>query len=132
MTGTRTAEQSITTEQQEWLDGLRALTDWFEQHPRRIPPAHYSYEVPLFPGGKRELAQLTRELGKVEKIHSGDLFRVRRHFGPHKIAGVTMRNEVCKRVVTGMKQIPEEIVPAHEEEIVEWVCDEPLLASVKS
>lgn len=121
-------ETGITTEQQEWLDGLRAIADWFEFHPERIPPRHSCFSVPLFPGGKRELAQLTRELGKVEKIHGDDLFRVRRHFGPHKIDGVTSRTEVCKRVVTGTKQIPEEIIPAHEEEIVEWVCDEPLLA----
>ena len=125
-------EQSITTEKREWLDGLRAVADWFEFHPERIPPNHYGYQVPLFPGGKRELAQLARELGKVEKIHGDDLFRVRRQFGPHRIDGVTSRAEVCTRVVTGTRMVPEEVTPAHEEEIVEWVCDEPLLASVKS
>lgn len=126
-------EQGITTEQQEWIDGLRALTDWFEQHPERIEQGgDDGIIVNLYPDGKGDTAQLARELGKVTKEQNNSLFWIRRCFGPHKIDGVLSRGEVCTRVVTGTKQIPEEVIPAHEEETVEWVCDEPLLAAVKS
>lgn len=120
-----TAEQTITTKQQEWLDGARAMIKWFEQHPERIPD--YGIVVNLYPGGKSALAELARALGKAEKHMTVDLFYITRRFGLHKINGTTLRREVCRRVITGTKLIPEKVVPAHVEEIVEWVCDEPLL-----
>lgn len=33
------------------------------------------------------------------------------------------RESVCRKVVTGTKHVEEKIVPAHDEEIVEWVCE---------
>ena len=122
-------EQSITTEQQEWLDGLRAMAEWFEQHPERIQltGGWKSVNISIFASDKTELVQLVRELGRVEKIQSNGLFYCRRRFGPHSVDAVTSRSKVCTRVVTGTRLIPEEIVPAREEEIVEWECDDPLL-----
>jgi len=126
---------TMTPERQAWLDGLRAMADWFEQNPERMSDLALGgggIIVNLYPGGKKELAQLARKLGRVEKMQSGNLFYVSRKFGPHSIDGVTMRDQVCRRIVTGTREIPEEIIPAHDEDIVEWVCDEPLLAAVKS
>ncbi|MCR4340022.1 MAG: hypothetical protein NUW01_09060 [Gemmatimonadaceae bacterium] len=126
-------ETGLTTEQQEWLDGLREMADWFEQHPERIEQlGDRGIIVNLYPDGKGDTAQLARELGKVTKEQNSSLFWIRRGFGPHKIDGVLSRGEVCTRVVTGTRQVPEKIVPAYEEEIIEWECVEPLLASVKS
>ena len=119
-------EQSITDEQQAWLDGLRAMADWFEQHPEWIDESYPAW-VNIYPSSKANLARLTKDLGRVEKIHDENLFYVRRRFGPHQIDGNVMRQEVCRRVVTGTKQIPERVVPAHEEEVVEWECSPSLL-----
>ena len=33
------------------------------------------------------------------------------------------RESVCRKVVTGTKHIEEQIVPAHDEEVTEWVCE---------
>jgi hypothetical protein len=33
------------------------------------------------------------------------------------------RETVCRKVVKGTKEVPEHVIPARTEEIVEWVCD---------
>jgi hypothetical protein len=38
-----------------------------------------------------------------------------------------MREAVCQKVVTGKKHIEEHIIPARDEEIVEWVCNDKSL-----
>lgn len=47
-------------------------------------------------------------------------------FTPQLLKGVAnihiWKEEVCKRVVTGKKHIEELVIPAHDEEIVEWEC----------
>jgi hypothetical protein len=37
------------------------------------------------------------------------------------------RSSVCERVVTGKRLVPEQILPAHEEEIVEWECRDSIM-----
>lgn len=113
--------------QRDWIQGLREMADWFEQHPDRIP-TYNNLVVNLFAADRDELVAYARELGKVAKNPVGDYFALVKRFGPHRIDANLPREEVCRKVVVGTRQVPERVIEAHEEEIVEWVCDEALLA----
>lgn len=74
------------------------------------------------------LATLARHFGKARKEANGDSFWLSVDFGLVRIACFARdRDEVCRRVVKGTRRVPTRVIPAHDEEIVEWECD-PLLA----
>lgn len=77
------------------------------------------------------IARVATRLGKAVKQYDNDRFRVIIRTGDFELTYSVAREAVCRRVVTGVKHIEasEELVKteAHDEEIVEWICDEPLL-----
>ena len=94
-------------------------------------------------GQKERAAAIVKALGgKWEKeAGGGELFYVRStHRTGVKMEIVVNRAQVCRRVVTGTTEVTK-MVPAPDAPMVEvteivetfeWVCDEPLLASVQS
>ena len=52
---------------------------------------------------------------------------ISRDFGGVRLEAFLLRAEVCERVVTGTREVPAQVTPAHTEEVVEWQCS-PLLA----
>ena len=118
---------STDIDRAEWVNGLRAMADWFEQHPERIPLWNH-LQINLFPGDKAELAVLAREFGRAVKDGDDRWFHVKRPCGPHSISGTIEREQVCRKIVTGTKIVPAQ--PEREVEVVEWVCDEPVLAAI--
>ena len=89
-------------------ESLRALATFLEEHPeidmdgQNITLLKYCME-------RDEVATIARA-GSWQKVY-------------------TDRAQVCRRVVVGKRTVPAvPAQPAHEEDIVEWVCeDEPLL-----
>ena len=95
--------------------------------------------LPLFPSmvafvpGASELASVAKALGQAYKATLPAWFSVGRKFGPISFEISARRENVCRRVVTGTREVPETVVPAttipaHVEEIFEWECPESLLA----
>lgn len=109
-----------------WIADARAMLDWLEQHPEFLPP-YCPIRLDIFVASKEELAEAARKMGRAEKSALGGFFTVSKKFGEHSLEVSAARELVCRRVVTGVREIPEEIRPARTEEIVDWVCDEPLL-----
>lgn len=127
--------------QRELVEGLRALADFIEQHPE-LPityPSqtftHWLYDESDGRTAKEQMATAARAMGNASKVYTGSYFDLRKKFGKHITLEFTANREnICKRVVTGhklvpAKLVPEKMTPARIEEEVEWVCDEPLLAS---
>ena len=130
-----------------FIRGLRAVADFFEQNPS-IPVPKYGPYFSVSGCSKEQLQSVLEATHKAEKIYSEKSFSLRLEFAPweavremdrysYKDGGETVltfhaeRTEVCDRVVTGKKYVPQQIIPqqvieAHEEDIVEWKC-KPLL-----
>lgn len=117
----------------EYASGLRLLADWVEAHPGIDLPSTSLSVYSL--NSKEKAATCLLALKPCEKKYDGDLFRISRKFGPITLSYVFTRSAVCNKKLVGTKVIPEtvkpaepeEIIPEHEEEIYEWVCDEPIL-----
>jgi hypothetical protein len=125
-----TVDATVTeTTTPQIIDGLRALADWLEAHPEyatEIMPGRFD----LFFKTKDELLAFKDASGatRLDKGAIGSHFWLTRSFG----GGITLdgnvpREEACRRVVTGIREIPAQVIPASTEEDVEWIC-EPLLA----
>ena len=134
----------LDEDQREWIDGLRAIADWYEAHPEYSSGDKFDAAVWFwdwtYDDPKEELLLFRRALGgTVQKGAGSTYFEVAKSFGPHKISGNTTRETVCEKVV---KIVEEEVtepdpemvkavpVITHtvEREVVEWVCPPSLLA----
>lgn len=116
------AIETLTEMKRAYIDGLREMADWLERHPEYVVTWN-PVTINLFPADKDDLAEFVRAAGRSSKEWTNDWLIVSVAFGPHKIDANLSREQVCRRVVTGTKEIPAQ--PARVEEIVEWVCDEP-------
>ncbi len=101
------------------------LADWIDAHPTIEVAVTDSLN---YCSTAAEVAAYARVLGRVKKKPDGDYMGIVRYFGPIKVEAYTSRENVCRKVVTGTREIPEQVIPARTEELVTWVCDEPLLA----
>lgn len=112
--------------------GLRELADWLDENEGALPDSNLSeLMVNVWCRDKDEFLTAARSLaGRREKIADDHYFTVRRSFGPVHVDVYTARSEVCRRVVVDRIERAEVVLPAHVEEVVEWVCDEPILAGV--
>ncbi len=139
----------FTTQQQSWVDGLRAMADFAEAHPEMLP--EYPMAASLFVGlpegdPKEEMAKMARVLAPCEKevpdYETGSFHLVKR-FGPHKYTVFTERENVCARKVIGTEDVEVEVYSEEAQaiidtlpkvtqtetrEIVEWDC-KPLLSN---
>lgn len=118
----------------KFIDGLRALADWFEAHPD-IPTPRGEVAINLYSmDTKEEAATFARALGRCDKRYQDSILYISRRFGAIRLEALFMRDSVCTKRVVGTREIPEqviparseEIIPARTEEIVEWDC-EPIL-----
>jgi hypothetical protein len=130
-----------------YIQGLREIADWLEQHPDVKLPWLGDDELDIYVYGDipAEMAAIARAMGVAEKgsrsyRSSGEeRFTLTRQFGALRVVASCPREEVCERVVTGTEEVTEEVPdPAYVAaaptvtvtkvvEQVEWVC-RPLLA----
>lgn len=124
----------------EYIAGLRALADLLEQHPELMTPHKQIDVIPI--GAEQcqeQMAAWARALpGKKDKQISETMVTLVGWLRALKIQVLAYRDEVCERVVTGTREVVEEVpdpealaaVPTVSKttvvEDVEWVC-RPLL-----
>jgi hypothetical protein len=136
---------------------LRECADWLESNPRAIelPAMRFESQERIYEYAKNadgttdwetvnefavrsKMRQIAKALRNATKDYSGHVFRLTKTFGDSRWSkgSVTLdftsdRNAICRKVVKETKLIPErtEVYPARTEEVVEWVCDDALLAS---
>lgn len=117
---------------------LRELADFYESRPGLPRPTLWGWraegDVNL---DKKKAKDILRTLGAFEKKYTGDQFdAIVTLPSGGKLVFTTPREAICRKVVVGKKFVPEEYIPgkiepAHEVEIVEWQCDEPILAETQ-
>lgn len=123
-----------------YLSGLREFIAWYEARPNM--PAPYGSTEALFASScwtPQETAALIREAGSVDKIgeKTSDYSHVVKRFpGDCQWRMIIDKEKTCRRVKVSdrvIEAVPERIIPAEPErveEVFEWKCDEPLLASL--
>lgn len=109
----------------EYVDGLRALADFVEQH-EELPVPSYVLSSIWFHGesARKNLEAVAKAFGTFEKHAGESYFEISKKFGPHILEANTTREAVCVRKVVGTRKV-KKIEPAEvevEEEIVEWKC----------
>lgn len=123
-------------------DGLRDLADFLDSISGTIPTLNEEGpDVTFFSFGfgreeATNLALIAKGLRTFDKNYSDSLLTVSRKFGPVNARFVASRSSVCKRVVVGIEEIPEQVIPAKEAQVipahtvekVEWDCTPSLLA----
>ena len=142
----------MTDARQAYIDGLHQIADFLAEHPEVPLPAMGDYAsgeyaptltiyTQLSRGDTRDqrtkLADIARAMGRAEKSTRHE-FAIWRRFAGVVLAAYADRDEVCDRVVTGTREVTEEVpdpdalaaVPkvsvTKVVEDVEWVCT-PLL-----
>ena len=128
----------MSTKQQEYSAGLRALADFYDENPEFPTPIGNPrtlwaaiYMVPD-EEEKVKFAQMVRTLGKTKKTYGNEV-DFRRDFGGGVIIGICITREVvCIKRVVGTKIIPAQSFPERTEEIVEWDCRGSILESLQA
>jgi hypothetical protein len=114
---------------------LRQLADWFDKHPEVPVPSGLkadscSYYCYLY---AEEFKEALPKLGAFKKVYNEYDFEAVIEVAGFKIAYYTSRENVCTKKVVSKKFVPEVVVPqriiaAHEEDVIEWECGDSLLA----
>ena len=131
------------TDAQRAAIGLRQLADLLDANPD-LPGCTWAFhDINIFADDREGVAAWARATmratGKTEKWQGGNWAGAVAEFGPVRAKVLVEREKICERVVTGVREVTEE-VPDPEAlaalpkvtvttpvEIVEWVC-RPLLA----
>ena len=80
---------------------------------------------------EEEFTTFIRDIGPFKKEYT-DAFVHINPIGLENVFSILIdRQTVCTRKVVGTKEVPERVIPAHVEEIVEWDC-KPMLAEKKT
>ncbi len=106
----------------EFSAGLRAIADWYDEHPEA--PVPYAPRIGVSADDNVETARsIARMLGKADKAFSDSTFSLSRTFGGVILDFVFWRSAVCTKRVVGTKTIPAKpAAPERIEEVVEWDC----------
>jgi hypothetical protein len=118
------------TPRAEKIRAMRRLLTFVEANPEL--PLPYFSQLDAFAhldDDGYEVKELTRIMSPCTKRGMGTFFTLIRDFG----AGVMLhlnfpREDVCERVVIGTEEVPEKVIPAHVQEIVEWKCPDGILS----
>ena len=112
---------------EQMVKGLRALADFLEANPDLPESARLTVDIWVW--NKNDFREAARKMGHAEKIETNHLFALRKTFSDKVVIDLnTTRDVVCTKVVVGKEYVEEIVVPAHEREIVEWRCEDPVLA----
>jgi len=114
---------------EELIQGLRDFATFLEQRPNLATP-HGGY-FDIWTLTKEDFVQMTREMGDASKRVGSGWFCMARKFGPIRLELNVPREQVCRRVVMGTRWVEEVHVPGHDEDVVDWQCDEPILKEVE-
>lgn len=103
----------------EYVKGLVAFS-WLQQH-EDVPVPTYCY-FHYYASNEDKPAELLAKLGEFDKQYIGSEFTARKNFGPIPYDICFDREKVCERRVVGIKHHEAMLIPARDEEIVEWDC----------
>jgi hypothetical protein len=104
---------------------MREVLQFLEDNPK-IPMPYFGM-VDVFVREADDVDGLARAMAPCNKKVGGSYFSLTRAFGSVSLEVNFDREQVCERIVTGSKDIPEKTIEAHTEDIVEWKCPDGVL-----
>jgi hypothetical protein len=108
------------TKHDEFVQGLRALADFYETRPNLALP-EYFHGFTIYGVDKEELSAIAREFGACEKVVTEKVFQLVKSFSPSvQLKTYTSRDKVCEQVKVGEKTV----------DIMEWRCGSILAGEV--
>ena len=128
-THSTTSTESAAQRAADYVAGLRELADYLELHPELVPQ-YGGQHVYMHADNADQFSALVSELGGRREKEADDYhIGVTRRFGPHEYDLYVDREQVCRKVVTGTRVVPARPAePESVEDVVEWVCDDPILS----
>lgn len=111
-------------ERAKWFADLREMVDFVEASGLE-PGIAVMLQVQC--DSRDGLIRAARAMGRTQKSAFGNYFFVERYFGHHHLYAATPREQVCTRKVLEVKRVPATVIPAHNEEVVEWECPDSIL-----
>ena len=127
----------LLSEAQKFAKGLRELADFYETYGGAPLPVPYLW---VYGASPQQMVEVVKAQGalKTKKEYSGEQFAiVKEYSGGIQVRYSISREEVCRKVVKEVIDVPETIepeqtiparvIPAHRREVIEWECS-PLLA----
>jgi hypothetical protein len=131
-TWAREERERVAAARADFVAGLHTLASFLAEHPNA--PLPYSIYAGTYVETLEEVRAITHGTGSWSKSYNDYAVEYLKKFTDAKYGGVRYvvsleRTKACRKVVTGTKHIPEEIVPekvipARDEEIIEWICDD--------
>jgi len=120
-------------ETKQFIRALRAVADMWEAHPELPAPEPFVMSVFGW-NGREQMKRAAEMLATCQKqvLPDYSLFKLIHDFGGGvRVAFVSTLDAICTRQVKGTRHVPEKTLPAltiaaHDEEVVEWNCGEPL------
>lgn len=112
-----------------FIDGLRAMADFLEQHPQVEVP--YSVCGSVYAEDAEQARAMTHLSGHWSKSYSDYNVSYTKRFtegsqyiGSVRLEVLVQREQVCERVQVGTKHIEAQVIEAHDEPIYEWICSD--------
>jgi hypothetical protein len=124
----------------ELVEGLLDLANFVQTHGLEIPAFKIeaggyvsNYHPKTYEMDDERPKQVLRDIARIPggwvKDFSGHSFYLTRKFSKSvRLKWWTSREQVCEKKVVGFKDIPEVVIEARREEIVEWECTDAILA----
>lgn len=114
-------EQAEKESRALYIKALRELANFLESREDAVLPVGdamhaYTSDGEVFKRG-------VKAIGLMGRKHFDDWANYIVDFGAIRYVLYTPREAVCKRIVKGTENVPEQVVPAHVKEIVEWECE---------
>lgn len=119
-----------------FIETLRFLADAFERNPT-LPVPFFGSAVVRVENAEEIRKYIQAIGGNWIKKADNDTYDIVREF-PGSDIGLLLyasHEAICKRIVKGTVRVPEQVIeatearviPAHDEELVEWVCPDSIL-----
>jgi predicted SAM-dependent methyltransferase len=128
----------------ELVEGLREFADFIEEHGLELPirkpkvtMSQWLYDSQEYVGSeyvttmpaKEKARRAALTMGNIKKDWTSYALDLRKDFGPVVLEFSISKENICEKKVVGFKDIPEHVVEAHREELVEWICKDSILAT---
>ncbi len=107
------------------IANMREMLRFLEDNP--AIPIPYFGMINSFANEDADVDTLARAMAPCKKEVGKGYFSLTRDFGSVELSINFDREQVCERIVVGSKEVPEQTIKAHTEDLVEWKCPDGIL-----
>lgn len=118
----------LTDDQLDYIHGLEVFAAFLRGHPNVPRPASVFFNS--FVQTKEDFLQAVEGIGYSEKRNNGTYFSFMKKFGKFIIFEINVpTGQTCKKIVKGVERVEGYVQPAYDREVIEWECEDSVLAT---